>query len=103
MAVDENMTSNKKWTEEFCSLYIDEGLDKIVKWGTLGDAPSVATQPSLVKTMKNAGCTYISFGFESASDKVLREDIKKGQTRDHLQKTLEVIKTHYNFYDWKSS
>ncbi len=92
MAVDENMTSNRKWTEEFCSLYINEGLDKIVKWGTLGDAPSVATQPSLVKTMQNAGCTYISFGFESASDKVLREDIKKGQTRDHLQKTLEVIK-----------
>ena len=24
--VDENMTSNRKWTEEFCDLYIDEGL-----------------------------------------------------------------------------
>ena len=33
------MTSNKKWTEEFCSIYADEGLDKTVKWGTLGDAP----------------------------------------------------------------
>ena len=92
MAVDENMTSNKKWTQEFCQLYIDEGLPEVVKWGTLGDAPSVATKPEIIKMMTDAGCTYISFGFESASDKVLREDIQKGQTREHLQKTLDVIK-----------
>ena len=90
--LDENMTSNKKWTEEFCNLYIDEGLDQKVKWGTLGDAPSVATQPNLLKVMKNAGCTYISFGFESASNKVLSQDIKKGQTKDHLQKTVNALK-----------
>ena len=90
--VDENMTSNRKWTEEFCDLYIDEGLSETIKWGTLGDAPSVAVQPSLVKTMIDAGCTYISFGFESASDKVLNQDIQKGQTRAHLQKTIDTIK-----------
>jgi len=90
--VDENMTSNVKWTKEFCELYIKEGLSETVKWGTLGDAPSVATQPDLPKTMKEAGCSYISFGFESASDKVLNEDIKKGQTREHLEKTIEAIK-----------
>ncbi len=92
MAVDENMTSNLKWTEEFCQLYIDEGLHKLVKWGTLGDAPSVATHPEIIKTMKDAGCSYISFGFESASDKVLNADIKKGQTRHHIQKTLDTLK-----------
>ena len=90
--VDENMTSNKKWTNEFCELYIKEGLDKSVKWGTLGDAPSVATNPELIKVMKNAGCTYISFGFESASNKVLNEDIKKGQMRSHLEITLKTLK-----------
>ena len=90
--MDENMTSNAKWTEAFCSLYVKEGLDKKVKWGTLGDAPSVATKPHLVKLMKNAGCCYISFGFESASDKVLNDDIKKGQTQAHLQKTIDTIK-----------
>jgi len=90
--LDENMTSNRKWTEQFCELYIAEGLDKSVKWGTLGDAPSVAVQPTLVKTMKDAGCSYISFGFESASDKVLAQDIQKGQTRMHLQKTVDAIK-----------
>jgi len=89
--LDENMTSNLKWTKKFCDLYVEEGLDKTVKWGTLGDAPSVAVQPSIVKTLKNAGCTYISFGFESASDKVLNEDIKKGQVRTHLQKTVDTL------------
>ena len=89
--LDENMTSNLKWTKEFCDLYIEEGLDKSVKWGTLGDAPSVAVQPSIVKTLKEAGCTYISFGFDSASDKVLNQDIKKGQIRSHLQKTVDTL------------
>jgi radical SAM superfamily enzyme YgiQ (UPF0313 family) len=85
------MTSNKKWTEQICKLFIEEGLNEEIKWGTLGDAPSVATNPSLVSTMREAGCSYISFGFESASDKVLKEDIQKGQVRAHLQKTLDTI------------
>ncbi|QDI88786.1 B12-binding domain-containing radical SAM protein [Candidatus Nitrosopumilus sp. SW] len=90
--LDENMTSNRKWTQEFCDLYIKEGLAESVKWGTLGDAPSVATNPDLLKTMKDAGCSYISFGFESASNKVLKVDIQKGQTQMHLQKTIDEIK-----------
>ncbi len=90
--LDENMTSNLKWTQEFCDLYVAEGLDKSVKWGTLGDAPSVAVKPQIIQTMKDAGCEYISFGFESASDKVLNQDIQKGQLRKHLQITVDTIK-----------
>lgn len=90
--LDENMTSNLKWTEEFCKLYVENGLDKTIKWGTLGDAPSVAVKPNIVQTMKDAGCVYISFGFESASDKVLNQDIKKGQLREHLQITVDTVR-----------
>ena len=90
--LDENMTSNLKWTKEFCKLYVEEGLNETVKWGTLGDAPSVAVQPSIVQTMKNAGCVYISFGFESASNKVLNEDIGKGQLQIHEQQTIDAVK-----------
>ena len=90
--LDENMTSNLKWTKEFCDLYVSEGLNKSVKWGTLGDAPSVAVKPEIIQVMKDAGCEYISFGFESASDKVLNEDIQKGQLRKHLQITIDTIK-----------
>ena len=90
--MDENMTSNLKWTQEFCDLYVQEGLDKIVKWGTLGDAPSVAVKPEIISIMRDSGCSYISFGFESASDKVLTQDIQKGQLRMHLQKTVDTLK-----------
>ncbi len=91
--LDENMTSNLKWTKEFCDLYVKEGLDKTVKWGTVGDAPSVAVKPEIVQTLKDAGCVYISFGFESASDKVLNEDIQKGQLRSHLQTVIDTLKS----------
>ena len=90
--LDENMTSNLKWTKEFCDLYVEEGLDKTVKWGTLGDAPSVAVKPEIIPIMRDSGCAYISFGFESASDKVLNQDIQKGQLRSHLQKTVDTLK-----------
>lgn len=90
--LDENMTSNLKWTKEFCQLYIDVGLNETVKWGTLGDAPSVAVQPTIVQAMKEAGCAYISFGFESASDKILNQDIGKGQLQIHEQKTIDTVK-----------
>ena len=90
--LDENMTSNLKWTKEFCDLYVKAGLDKTVKWGTLGDAPSVAVKPEIITIMRDSGCAYISFGFESASDKVLNEDIQKGQVRTHLQKTVDTLK-----------
>ena len=66
--LDENMTSNLKWTT------------------------SVAVKPEIVKVMKDAGCSYISFGFESASNKVLNEDIQKGQTKIHLQKTVDAMR-----------
>lgn len=91
--LDENMTSNLKWTKEFCRLYVEEGLHEVIKWGTLGDAPSVAVQPDIVKIMKDAGCAYISFGFESASDKVLNQDIGKGQLQIHEQKTIDTVKS----------
>ena len=90
--MDENMTSNLKWTQEFCDLYVKEGLNESVKWGTLGDAPSVAVKPEIISIMKASGCSYISFGFESASDKVLNQDIQKGQLRVHLQKTIDTLK-----------
>ncbi len=63
-----------------------------MKWGTLGDAPSVAVKPEIIAIMRDSGCSYISFGFESASDKVLTRDIQKGQLRAHLQKTIDTLK-----------
>ena len=35
--------------------------------------------------------SIVFFGFESASDKVLNDDIQKGQTQLHLKKTVDAL------------
>jgi anaerobic magnesium-protoporphyrin IX monomethyl ester cyclase len=87
---DENLTSNRKRTHELCDLMIQEGLPEKVKWGTGGDSASVNDE--LVHHMKQAGCTFITFGGESGSDKVLKYDIQKGTTRQHNFDAVNVMK-----------
>lgn len=88
--LDENLTSNNKRVHEFCDLWIKEGLHKKIKLGTSGDAPSI--NPEVVKHMKEAGFTFISIGGESGSDRVLKEDIRKGVTSYHNQKAIDILK-----------
>ena len=87
---DENLTSNRKRTIELCNLMIKEGLPNKVKWGTAGDAASV--DDDVFALMKKAGCTFISYGGESASDKVLKYDIQKGTTRKNNQDAVDIMK-----------
>ena len=87
---DENLTSNKKRTIELCNLMIESGLTQKMHWGTSGDAASVSDD--LVKRMKEAGCTFITFGGESGSDKVLTQDIQKGTTAAHNQISIDIMK-----------
>lgn len=87
---DENLTSNRKRTHELCDLMIKEGLPEKLKWGTGGDSASVNDE--LVHHMKQAGCTFITFGGESGSDKVLKYDIQKGTTRQHNFDAVNVMK-----------
>ena len=42
--------------------------------------------------MKKAGSTFITFGGESASDKVLKYDIQKGTTRKNNQDAVDIMK-----------
>ena len=87
---DENLTSNRKRTIELCNLMIEKGLPSKVKWGTAGDAASV--DDDIISLMKKAGCTFITYGGESASDKVLKYDIQKGTTRKNNQDAVDVMK-----------
>ena len=87
---DENLTSNRKRTIELCNLMIEKGLPSKVKWGTAGDAASV--DDDIISLMKQAGCTFITYGGESASDKVLKYDIQKGTTRKNNQDAVDMMK-----------
>ena len=71
---------------------LHEAIEEAAAWNIKNTYPTYSKVPEIIKIMKDAGCAYISFGFESASNKVLNEDIQKGQLRSHLQKTLEAVK-----------
>ena len=87
---DENLTSNKKRTHEICDLIIEEGLNKKIHWGASGDTASV--DDTMIKRMKEAGCTYVTYGGESGSDKVLKYDIQKGTTNQNNQNAVDIMK-----------
>ena len=86
------MTSNIKWTREFCDLYVAEGLDKTLKWGTLGDAPSVAVNPDIVQLMRMQAVLTFLLDLNLRQIRSLTKIFQKGQTRSHLQTTIEAIK-----------
>lgn len=88
--LDENLTSDKRYLRELCKKMIDEGLPKIMHWGTAGDSASVSDES--VHHMKEAGCTFITFGGESGSDKVLKFDIGKGTTAQMNQNAVDIMK-----------
>lgn len=88
--MDENLTAFPKRVHKFCDLIIEAGLHKKIQFGTGGDAPSIT--PEVVKHMKEANFSVVSIGGESGSDKVLREDIKKGTTSAHNQKSIEILR-----------
>lgn len=88
--LDENLTSDKRYLHKLCEKMIEEGIPEIMHWGTAGDSASVSDE--LVHHMKEAGCTFITFGGESGSDKVLKYDIGKGCTAQMNQNAVDIMK-----------
>ena len=87
--MDENNTASPGRMHEFCDLWIKEGLHKKIRLATGGDAPSIT--PELVKHMKEANFNLVGIGGESGSDRVLLEDIGKGVTRAHNQRSIDLL------------
>lgn len=109
--LDENlMTMNTytrgKWLPEICDLWIKEGLqpscvrdgvphdpDKCdgVHWG--GTSHVSLVNRDVLKKMKEAGCTYLDYGLESFSNRILKT-VGKGATAksnvNGIQMTMEA-------------
>ncbi len=85
--LDENFLANKKRALEICRLLGEEDLVGAMKWGCLGGPQTVDAE--LLGRLKEAGCTYISYGFESANKDRLKE-IRKPHTVDQMQKALDM-------------
>lgn len=76
---DDNMASNRRWTERFCELVKPLGI----KWRLSIRVDRL--DPPLLKIMKEAGCTEMGLGCESFDPNVLKALNKKIKPEQSLQ------------------
>lgn len=97
-----NVTTKGKWLPEICRLWKEEGLQpSCVREGKPHD-PDTCTgvhwsgtshaglcNPTVLKTMHDAGCTYLDYGLESFSSRVLK-NIGKGATPENNIRAVKM-------------
>lgn len=79
----------RDWFMDFCRQYINRGLHKTLAWGFETNVNCVDLEK--MKMAKEAGCVYVYFGLESASDKVLQY-LGKSATKEKLYNAINVSK-----------
>lgn len=84
--LDENMTSYRKRVFELCDEWERAGLAGLVKFGCLGDVGGVTLD--MLRRLREVGCSYISYGGESASNMILRA-VKKNTTVEQMQRAMD--------------
>ena len=87
--IDDNFAVNKKRAKELCREFIRRGFNKKMTWWT--DARIDCVDEELLRLMKEAGCTIISYGVESGSQRLL-DFIQKGITLDQIKRVLVMTK-----------
>ena len=68
---DDTLGANPDRLRALCDGLRREGFDKRIVWS--GCLRVEQAEPDLLKTMRDAGCIQIEYGFESGSDRILRE------------------------------
>lgn len=84
---DANFNADIERVREICKLLIAEKLD--LTWRARVRADKIDRES--VKLMKEAGCTELSLGVESGSEKVLKV-IHKKESRNEIRNAFEIIK-----------
>ena len=84
--VDENFVFYRDYVMEFCNRLIDEKIE--IGWNCPYGVRLDRLDAELVATMEKAGCYALSFGIESATNRILKE-IKKVLT---VEQTIEKVK-----------
>ncbi len=86
---DDNFGVNRRRAKELCREFIHRGFHKKVTWWA--DARVDCVDEELLTLMKEAGCTIISYGVESGSQRLLNY-IKKGITLEQVRETVRITK-----------
>ncbi len=84
--LDDIFTLDRKWTEEFLSLYESIKMPFIchLRVGTF--------DKKILGKMKKAGCVAVSIGVESGDEKLRTQVLKRGMTNDQLVKSFKWAK-----------
>jgi len=72
------MTQNRRWFMDLCA----ELKNVRIEWGALARVDTISAE--VVRTMKDAGCVVIQFGFESGSQRILDLLRKRAKVEDAL-------------------
>lgn len=94
---DNNFTGNVAFTGKLCDEMILRGLPHRVSWSAMASFMG-RTDEALIRKMKEAGCTGLKFGVDSADETVLKElrrplDLEKCKALCRLCNRIG-IKTH---------
>ncbi len=73
-----------------CEELIKRGLNKRIKWDCETRADSIT--PELLRLMKKAGCEWVAFGVETGNEKILREIVHKGETKEQIRNAIRLAK-----------
>ncbi|MCM8756439.1 MAG: B12-binding domain-containing radical SAM protein [Candidatus Omnitrophica bacterium] len=88
---DDEFMSEVKRVYEFCRARNKFFPDLL--WSCTGRVNIVSRNEELVKLMRESGCTLISFGFESGSQRML-DSMHKLQTIEMMEKTLKICRKY---------
>ena len=84
--LDETFVAHKKWSERLFLRMIKEGLHKKVKWSC--ETTVHLDDPKYYKLMREAGCYYIFFGFETANKDMLKRVGKGVKDKSQIEKAV---------------
>ena len=82
---DDLFSVNKEFVNSFCQKIKDNHLD--IHWSASMRVNDV--DEKLLKTMKDAGCVHIGYGFESANKQVLKS-MNKGISREQILNAISI-------------
>jgi radical SAM superfamily enzyme YgiQ (UPF0313 family) len=87
---DATLSLLEEKTSIMCDEIIKRGLNSRITWECETRADKI--DEKLLRKMKEAGCRCIALGVETGSERILKEVIKKGETKEDIRRAVSLIK-----------
>lgn len=87
---DATLTLDKGRTIDLCNEIIRRGINKRIEWSC--DTRADRVDAELLNIFRKAGCKSVIFGIESGDENLLRDVIKKGETKEQMKNAVKLAK-----------